>query len=189
MRRPSHTARSHASTNRACGCSRAWLLVPLAGVAAGRTCQSCTVQAHPLRRVLGHHIRYGSWKRVRPRARVATAAAACGSRSPAAAFAAAVRARRRRHESAPHGWCCWARITDPLHAERTHCSIACAAERVRATRSAPPPLPTVSGTALAGWCGEGWWECRWRVWACMGELAGCGIWLVPLSTHHRRSPR
>ena len=59
--------------------------------------------------------------------------------------------RRRLHESAPHGWCCWARITDPLHAERTHCSIACAAERVRATRSAPPPLPTVSGTALAGW--------------------------------------
>eukprot|EP00966_Prymnesium_polylepis_P157324 3635923-Prymnesium_polylepis.1 len=38
----------------------------------------------------------------------------------------------------------------------------------------------VSGTALAGWCGEGWWECtrsRWRGWACMGELAGCGIWL------------
>ena len=55
---------------------------------------TATVQAHPLRRVLGHHIRYGSWKRVRPRARVATAAAACSSRSPAAAFAAAVRARR-----------------------------------------------------------------------------------------------
>ena len=201
-------ARPSPQATRRCGCHRAPLdqalthpqIVRAAAHVRGCWCRllewlpdmcshTATVQAHPLRRVLGHHIRYGSWKRVRPRARVATAAAACGSRSPAAAFAAAVRARRRRHESAPHGWCCWARITDPLHAERTHCSIACAAERVRATRSAPPPLPTVSGTALAGWCGEGWWECRWRVWACMGELAGCGIWLVPLSTHHRRSPR
>ena len=50
------------------------------------------VRAHAARcrrtrcgRVLGHHIRDGSWTWVRPRARVATAAAACGSRSPAAA--------------------------------------------------------------------------------------------------------
>eukprot|EP00966_Prymnesium_polylepis_P151127 3491461-Prymnesium_polylepis.3 len=41
---------------------------------------------------------------------------------------------RQLDESAPHGWCCSARIADALHAERTHGWIARAAERVRATR-------------------------------------------------------
>ena len=96
--------------------------------------------------------------------------------------------RRWRHESAPHGWCCWARITDALHAERTHGSIAHAAERVRTTRQHHHPCPP-SAVRIPRWCGEGWWECWWRGWAWVCELPGCGAWLLLLGTHRRRSPR
>ena len=91
-------------------------------------------------------------------------------------------------QAAAHGWCCWARNTDALHAERTHCSIAHAAERVRATRQHRHPCPP-SAVRTLRWCGEGWWECWWRGWACVCELLGCGIWLVLLSTYQRDSSR
>ena len=151
--RPSHTARSgaHASTNRACGCSRAWLLVPLAGVAAGRARSRCTVQAHPLRaRAWPPH----------PRRVVdmgETARTSCDRRS--CLWQPLTRSclrhpcvRRRRHESAPHGWCCSARITDALHAERTHGSIACAAEseRVPHVQHHHPCPPSAARRSLDG---------------------------------------
>ena len=60
--------------------------------------------------------------------------------------------RRRRHESAPHGWCCSARITDALHAERTHGSIACAAEseRVPHVQHHHPCPPSAARRSLDG---------------------------------------
>ena len=64
--------------------------------------------------------------------------------------------RRRRHESAPHGWCCSARITDALHAERTHDSIACAAESERVPHvQHHHPCPPLA-VRIPRWCGEGW---------------------------------
>ena len=44
-------------------------------------------------------------------------------------------------QAAAYGWCCSARSTDALHAERTHGSITHAAERVRATRQHRHPCP------------------------------------------------
>ena len=97
-------ARPSPQATRRCGCHRTPLdqalthpqIVRAAAHVRGCWCRLLEwlpdVRAHAARcrrtrcgRVLGHHIRDGSWTWVRPRARVATAAAACGSRSPAAA--------------------------------------------------------------------------------------------------------
>eukprot|EP00966_Prymnesium_polylepis_P089570 2073855-Prymnesium_polylepis.1 len=59
---------THASTSRACGCTRARRLVPLAGVAARCARSGATVLVYALWHVLDHHIRHGSWKPVRRRA-------------------------------------------------------------------------------------------------------------------------
>ena len=86
--------------------------------------------------------------------------------------------RRRRHESAPHGWCCSARIADALHAERTRCSIAHAAERVRAARRAPPRpcAHRQRHVRAAGRCGE---RVGGRVgrsgWACDHTIFGSEV--------------
>ena len=98
--------------------------------------------------------------------------------------------RRRRHESAPHGWCCSARITDALHAERAHGSTACAAEseRVPHVQRHHPCPPSAARRSLDGAVrvgGSVGGEC-WRAWA---SSQAANIWRVLLSTHQRHSPR
>ena len=113
---------------------------------------------------------------VRPRALVATAAAACGSRSPAAACgirACVGGAMRVRRTAGAAG-----------HASQTLSKLSERTARSHTQRS--ECVPHVSTTtlahrqrhgALAGWCGEGWWERWWRGWgrswaSCQGAAYG-----------------